>query len=72
MIIKLVVVALIVYTIYFMLFKKPSAKKRDQKKDVIDSQTMLECKKCGAYVSADEAIIKDGQFYCSKECASLP
>ena len=73
MIIKLVIVAVIIYVIYFVLFKKPSMQKRAKgQKDIIDSETMLECKECGAYVSGDEAIIKDGKFYCSKECAKLP
>ncbi len=70
MIIKLVIVALIVYAIYFVLFKKPAIQKKS-KQENIDSETMLECAKCGAYVSSEEAIIKDGKFYCSKECASL-
>ena len=72
MIIKLVIVAIIVYAIYFMLFKKPSIEQKSQKKrENIDSETMIECAKCGAYVSNNEAIIKDGKFYCSKECAGL-
>ncbi len=70
MIIKLLLVAVIVYAIYFVLFKKPEIKRKN-KKENLDSETMLECSKCGAYVSGDEAIIKDGRFYCSKECAGL-
>ncbi len=73
MIIKLVIVAVIVYAIYFMLFKKPSIEQKSQRnrEENIDSETMIECAKCGAYVSNNEAIIKDGKFYCSKECAGL-
>ena len=70
MIIKLVIVAVIVYAIYFVLFKKPAMEKKS-KKENIDSETMLECSECGAYVSGDEAILKNGMFYCSKECARL-
>ncbi len=70
MIIKLLIVGVIVYAIYFVLFKKPAIQKKN-KQENIDSETMLECAKCGAYVSSEEAIIKDGKFYCSKECASL-
>jgi hypothetical protein len=39
MIIKLVIVALIVYAIYFVLFKKPAIQKKS-KQENIDSETM--------------------------------
>ncbi|DAB32133.1 MAG TPA: Prokaryotic metallothionein, partial [Sulfurospirillum sp. UBA11407] len=32
---------------------------------------MIECSECTTFVSESEAIIKDGKFFCSKQCAKL-
>jgi uncharacterized protein len=32
---------------------------------------MIECAKCTTFVSDKEAIIKDGHFFCSRECANV-
>ena len=32
---------------------------------------MVECQKCGLFISSKDAIIKNGKYYCSKECAEL-
>ncbi len=44
-------------------------KKRDlQDKNVSDiAVKMLQCDKCGIYMSKDEAYTNDGKFYCSKD-----
>ncbi|MBX7490913.1 PP0621 family protein [Helicobacter turcicus] len=64
---KWILFALCIVGIYFFFFKKPKTihEKKEHKKDSI----MLECATCGTYVSSDEAIIQDGKYYCSKECA---
>lgn len=67
MIIKLLVLAVVLYGVYFIFFKKPNMLKG--KND--DSETVVECKECGVYISTKEAIFKDGKEYCSKECARL-
>lgn len=55
-----------------MFFKKPSIRtEKKQGKKKISGDTMLECSECATFVSENEAIIKDGKFYCSKECALL-
>lgn len=74
---KLLVIALVIGAIYYLFFRKPSkaadnsgaanGKKEDKKLDDV----MVECAKCGTFVSSKEAIIKDGRYYCSKECAAL-
>jgi len=69
---KLIIFGVVVYVIYLLFFKNKgitSTKGKSLKKD--DSDTMVECSKCSTFVSAKEAIVKDGKFYCSKECAGV-
>ena len=40
---------------------KPKAKKPD-------SDTLVECSKCGTYVTVEESILINGKYYCD-ECA---
>ncbi len=63
--IKLLTFAAIMYVIYIMFFKNKKNINNDEQID-----TMVECTKCGTFVSKDEAIISNGQYYCSKECVS--
>lgn len=71
---KLLILAIVIYLIYnFFVKEKPiknqqTDRKKDQKKE--DEDLMVECEKCKTYVSSKEAIIKNGKFYCSKECAN--
>ncbi|WP_297812771.1 PP0621 family protein [uncultured Helicobacter sp.] len=60
---------LLIVGIYYLLFRKKtdSANHSKQKPHSI----MLECVECGTYVSNEEVIIKNGKYYCSKECAKL-
>lgn len=55
--------------IYHLFFRKHTdkPKKPEQKQDSI----MLECAECGTYVSSEEVIIKNGKYFCSKECSAL-
>ena len=76
MIFKLLIFAVIIFIVYTLFFKnsrgnvqdKTKTRKRDNKND---SDTMVECAKCSVFVSEKDAIIKDGKFYCSKECAGI-
>lgn len=74
MIMKLLILAALIYGIYYFFIKqKPiEAKQNTQKKKSTkdDEDLMVECEKCKTYVSSKEAIIKDGKYYCSKECAN--
>ncbi len=82
MILKILVLLIIIYIIYLIFFKpqtlsvkkernfKPKNPfKRKEKKE--DTEIMVECEKCGIFISSKEAIIKDGKYYCSKECAGV-
>lgn len=48
--------------------KSKTASRKGKNEDV---ETVVECHKCGVYISVDEAILKDGYYYCSKECAEI-
>ena len=72
MLIKILLLGIIIFGIYYFFIKqKPTitnnSKKEADKKEADD--ILVECQKCGTFVSTKEAIIKDGKYYCSKECA---
>lgn len=65
----------ILFIIYIAFFKKSNkvenVSRKKSKKAVPKGDVMMECEKCETFVSEDEAVIKDGKFYCSKKCAGL-
>ncbi len=65
--IKYIVAGIIIYLAYIFLFrdKKISG---ENSADKTDSQTMVECNKCSVFISSDEAVIREGKYYCSREC----
>ena len=74
MLLKIALFAAVLFLIYIFFFKN-SRKEDIQKsasKKVLEGETMVECQACSTFISHKEAIIKDGLFYCSKECARLP
>jgi len=70
MILKLIIFALAGIFIYKLLGGKiptvPKPKSREQKK--LDEDTLVECSKCGTYVTMKECIVIHGKYYCD-ECA---
>ena len=79
---KLLLTAAIIAGIYFFFIKKPQVTEHRRKKAeeatrkrpetrCEEEDTMVPCAKCGTYVATDEAIIKDGRYYCSKSCAGV-
>lgn len=70
MIIKFLALVAVLFVIYVVFFKKSKKEVHTDKKNKNSGDVMLECSKCGTFVSEDEAIVKDGKFYCSKECAT--
>jgi uncharacterized protein len=42
-----------------------------KEKPKLEGDTMVECRQCATFVSHNDAIIKDGCFFCSKECAGV-
>ncbi|NCD12952.1 MAG: Prokaryotic metallothionein [Epsilonproteobacteria bacterium] len=74
MLFKLAILIGILFLIYLFFFKnkrQEEIKKSNEKTKTLEGETMVECQKCATFVSHKEAIIKDGQFFCSKECARL-
>ncbi len=79
MIFKLIILAAVIYGVYILFFREGNLiekmkqnNTKNQKKDKGDDvDTVVECGKCGIYVSIDEAVIKDGVYFCSKECAEI-
>ncbi len=65
---KLLLLGVVGYVIYFFFFKNGGFSKKIDKDD---SETMVECEACDVYISVEDSIIKDGKYYCSKECAKL-
>lgn len=74
MLLKIALFVAVIFLIYIFFFKnsrKEDIQKKSSKK-VLEGETMVECQECSTFISHKEAIIKDGHFYCSKECARLP
>lgn len=68
MIFKTLAVAVVLFLVYIFFFKKSREDNiKDKSHDKIED-VMVECPKCGTYVSKKEGILSNGQFYCSKEC----
>ena len=78
MILKLIVFGLLGLVAYkFITGRLPSltTKKKSQleqdEQEKIEDDTLMECAKCGTFVTYKESIIYKGKVYCSKECAGL-
>ncbi len=67
--IKLIFLAVVLYGVYFIFFRKPNIAKKNS--EIEDTQTVIECDKCGVYISSEEIINKNNKHYCSDECARL-
>jgi len=66
-----IAVLVLIYIFFFKNSRKEEIKKNTSRK-VLEGETMVECQACSTFISHKEAIIKDGLFFCSKECARLP
>ncbi|MBE0495613.1 MAG: Prokaryotic metallothionein [Campylobacterales bacterium] len=71
MILKILGLVAVLFLIYFFFFKvaRTSGGTSPKKPKKLQGETMLECANCSTFVSDSDAIIKDGQFFCSRECA---
>jgi len=79
MLLKLILFGVIFYAVYKLMGgklpqvgsrKKDTIPKEEDRKK-IEEDTLVECEKCGTYVTYKESIIVKGKIYCSKECAGL-
>jgi uncharacterized protein len=74
MILKIIGFILVVFLIYIFFFKnkrKVDIEEHRKEKPKLEGDTMVECRQCATFVSHNDAIIKDGCFFCSKECAGV-
>jgi len=73
MFLKLVLIGIILYLLYrafggsISLPKKSNSTTTANKKE-IEENTLVECCKCGVYITYKEAVKKGGKIYCS-DCA---
>ena len=63
--IRLIVIALIVYLV-IQIIKRWSANKNAQNKGKLEEQNMVRCETCQLHLPENEALQKDGKFYCSQ------
>ena len=67
-----ILVLVLIALVYFLFIKsKPlprEDKKSKKKKEGLDEDDMVECKKCGTYTTLNEALLRDGDYFCSNEC----
>ena len=68
---KILIIALVIAAVWFFFFRKKEVSHRSGREKKGLEEVMLECSKCGTFVASNEAIFKDGQTFCSKECAGL-
>ena len=69
MILKLIIFAVAGDFIYkFFGGKLPTIGKSKAEKK-LDEDTLVECEKCGTYVTVKESVIINGKYYCD-ECAA--
>ena len=67
MIFKILTVAIVLFLVYLVFFKKNREKDVKVEKEKIEDE-MVECPTCKTYVSKKEGILSNGYYYCSKEC----
>lgn len=65
-----IVIGVLIALVYFIYIKKKPLAGENQKKknDKLSEDDMVECKECGTYISLNEALLKEGQYFCSDEC----
>lgn len=57
----------IVWFVYNFYFKKKTFFSKNKDQDLKDND-MVQCSTCKVYVEINEAVVSNGNYYCSKEC----
>jgi protein-arginine kinase activator protein McsA len=68
MILRLILIAFIIYLLYKAFGGKFALPKKASKDEQTEANTLVECTKCGVYITYKEAVKKSGKIYCS-DCA---
>ncbi|MDR2080954.1 MAG: hypothetical protein LBP54_03585 [Campylobacteraceae bacterium] len=58
--VKIIILLIAVIAVYLLFFKPKN-------RMVESAELMVECSKCKTFVSAKEALMKDGRYFC-REC----
>jgi len=75
MILKLLLVIGVTAAVYFIFIKKKpirnaKSSKKNEKKEKLEANDMIECPTCGIYSEVSDTILSNGKYYCSPECVS--
>ncbi|MCK9373361.1 MAG: metallothionein [Sulfuricurvum sp.] len=65
---KLLLFIGVVSAVYFFFFKKKSLPPSN---DTSQEEAMIPCAQCGTYVQVKETLMRDGKYYCSRECMEV-
>ena len=52
--------------VYYVFFKKKSL--TPPSSNTTTEEAMIPCVKCGTYAQVKESFMRDGKYYCSREC----
>lgn len=55
---------------YYLFFKKQKSL-TPPSPDNTQEEAMIPCAECGTYVQVKEALMRDGKYYCSRECMEV-
>ncbi len=66
----ILVIVLIAVVYFFFIKKKPLSdeSQHNKKNKNKESDDMVACKTCGTYISLNEALLQNGEYFCSNEC----
>ncbi len=64
--IRLLVIGLIIYLV-LRIFKRWAANKNQKKQTKVEHIKMVRCKVCQLHLPENDALQKNGDFYCSQE-----
>jgi len=68
-----ILVIVLIALVYFLFIKKkplPGENKKSSTSKKSQDDDMVACQKCGVYVSLNEALLQNGEYFCSDECLS--
>ena len=66
-----ILVIVLIALVYFLFIKKKpllGENQKPKKKKDKESDDMVACKTCGTYISLNEAMLQNGEYFCSNEC----
>jgi uncharacterized protein len=65
---KLLLLGGFITVVYYTFFNKKTLPTASKKEEPKTQEPMIACSKCGTYADIKETFIRDGHYYCSREC----